>query len=285
MIGAEWVKFRTVRGWVLAALVAAAAIAGFGLAGGAQGSCNQAPCTQLAGPGGEAVSDSFYFVHQALTGNGSFTVRVTSLTSEVPVPHGGNQRAVVPWAKGGIIVKASLTPGSAYVAIMVTGTHGVRMQDDFTGDIAGPAMPAGWLRLVRAGATITGYASPDGARWTRVGVVTLPGLPATVPGGLFATSPQYSQTSLGVASISGSPSQSTADFGQVALTWRGGGWTGTNVEACLAVLPGPPRGIRAPPATGSRSRGPVTSRPSPPGQRQVLAWTIQRRPWAACSSR
>ena len=59
------------------------------------------------------------------------------------------------------------------------------------GDIAGPAMPAGWLRLVRAGDTVTGYASPDGTAWTRVGAVTLPGLPATVQGGLFATSPQY----------------------------------------------------------------------------------------------
>jgi hypothetical protein len=56
MIGAEWVKFRTVRGWILAAVIAAVAIAGFGIAGGAQGSCNQAACTQLVGPGGEAVS-------------------------------------------------------------------------------------------------------------------------------------------------------------------------------------------------------------------------------------
>ena len=136
------------------------------------------------------MSDSFYFVHQALTGNGAITVRVTSLTSAVRVPHGGTRRAVVPWAKAGIILKASLTPGSAYAAIMVTGSHGVRMQDDFTGDIAGPAVHAGWLRLARSGSTVTGYASADGARWTRVGAVTLPGLPATVQGGLFTTSPQ-----------------------------------------------------------------------------------------------
>jgi hypothetical protein len=229
MIGAEWVKFRTVRGWVVAAVISAVAIAGFGLAGGTQGSCNQASCTQLVGPGGEAVSDSFYFVHQALTADGSITARVTSLTSTVQLVRGAAQRAVVPWAKGGIILKASLTPGSAYVAIMVTGSHGVQMQDDFNGDIAGPAMRAGWLRLVRAGATITGYASSDDVRWTRVGTVTLPGLPPTVQGGPFATSPQYSQTSDGVASISGSPSQSTAVFSQVTLTWHGSAWTGTNV--------------------------------------------------------
>jgi hypothetical protein len=36
------------------------------------------------GPGGEAVTDSFYFVRQPLAGNGSITVRVTSLTGLIP---------------------------------------------------------------------------------------------------------------------------------------------------------------------------------------------------------
>jgi ABC-type transport system involved in multi-copper enzyme maturation permease subunit len=267
VIGAEWVKFRTVRGWVIAAVIAAAAIAGFGLAGGDQGSCNQAACTQLTGPGGEAISDSFYFVHQALAGDGSITVRVTSLTSTVRAPRDGTQRATVPWAKAGIILKASLTPGSRYVAIMITGSHGVRMQYDFTRDIAGPALRAGWLRLVRVGAAVTGYVSPNGGRWTPVGTVTLPGLPATVQGGPFVTSPQYQQASMGVAAISGSASQSTAVFGQAALTWRGGGWTGTYVGGSPGELPWPAVGS-APAAgggvaiTGSGDIAPVTSGPS-----------------------
>jgi ABC-type transport system involved in multi-copper enzyme maturation permease subunit len=237
VIRAEWVKFRTVRGWVIAVVAAAAAIAGFGIAGGGQGSCYGNSCSQLLGPGGEAVSDSFYFAHQALTGNGVITARVTSLTSEVPTPprgnapSQGNQRVSVPWAKAGIILKASLRGGSAYAAIMITGSHGVRMQDDFTGDIAGPALRAGWLRLVRSGATVTGYASPDGARWTRVGAVTLPGLmAATVQGGLFVTSPQYTQTAAGVSQISGSPSQSMAVFDHVRLSWPAAAWTGTDVD-------------------------------------------------------
>ncbi len=184
MIRAEWVKFRSVRGWVIAVVVAAVAIVGFGLGGGDQGTCYGNSCAQLTGPGGEAVSDSFYFVHQALMGNGSLTVRVTSLASAVPVPHGGTQRAVVPWAKAGIILTASLAGGSAYAAIMVTGSHGIRMQDDYTGDVAGPAVHTDWLRLTRSGSTVTGYASADGARWTRVGAVALPGLPAIVQGGL-----------------------------------------------------------------------------------------------------
>jgi ABC-type transport system involved in multi-copper enzyme maturation permease subunit len=278
MIRAEWVKFRTVRGWILAAVLAAVAIAGLGLAGGDQGSCNQSACTQLTGPGGEAVSDSFYFVHQALTGNGSITARVTSLTSTVPLPRGGSERAVIPWAKGGIILKASLTPGSAYVAIMVTEGNGVRMQDDFTGDIAGPAMRTAWLRLVRSGRVITGLASPDGIRWTRVGAVTVPGLPPTVPGGLFATSPQYSQTSLGVASISGGPSQAIAVFDHVALTWPGTGtWSGTNVGGSSGPAAGPVTGYSRVDGGGFSIKGsgdiaPATAGPS--GNGVTIAQTL-----------
>ena len=156
--------------------------------------------------------------------------------------------------------------------IIVGRGQGVRMQDDFTGDIAGPVLAAGWLRLVRSGDTITGYASGDGATWTKVGTVTLPGLPATVQGGLFVTSPQYTQTSLGVASISGSESQSTATFDRVALTWpgtawRGTAWAGTQVGGSSG---GPARGPAigyshadgAFTITGSGDIAPVTNGPS-----------------------
>jgi hypothetical protein len=81
LLHAEWTKFRTVRGWVIAMIVAALVTVGFGLIG--QESCgtvNNAACTLPLGPGGEAVADSFYFVRQPLAGNGSITVRVTSLT-------------------------------------------------------------------------------------------------------------------------------------------------------------------------------------------------------------
>ena len=282
---AEWVKFRTVRGWVIAVVVAAAAVAGFGIAGGDQGTCYGNSCAQLTGPGGEAVSDSFYFVHVRL-GDGVLTARVASLTS-VASARDRQQRVLVPWAKAGIIVKAGLTPGSPYAAMMVTGGHGVRMQYDFTGDIAGPAAsPAGdWLRLVRTGATITGYASSDGVRWTRVAAVTVPGLPAVVQAGLFVTSPQYTQTSMGVASISGSSSQSTAVFSDVTLTGALTGarsqawdraWDGTNVGGPSGGAPGPATGYSRDGAgfaiTGSGDIAPVTYGPS--GIGATLAQTL-----------
>ncbi|TVZ01204.1 hypothetical protein EAS64_33520 [Trebonia kvetii] len=235
LVHAEWTKFRTVRGWVIAVAVAALAIVVFALAPGQQGSCNTVGCTVPTGPGGEEVSDGFYFVHQPLTGNGSITARVTSLTGQIPDLAGAAMRSgLVPWAKAGIIVKASTTPGSAYAAMMVTGSHGVRMQYDFTQDLPGlvgaaSAASPRWLRLTRSGDTITGYDSAHGTHWARVGTATLAGLPPAAQVGLFTTSPQYLQTSLGEASVSGGPSVATGVFDHVSLTWPGGSWAGGNL--------------------------------------------------------
>ena len=186
------------------------------------------------GPGGEVVTDSFYFVHQPLTGNGSITARVTSLTGEHanitggPVQVGSGRSLVpglAPWSKAGIIIKQSTHQGSAYAAMMVTGSNGVRMQYNYTGDTAGlpgkvSAAHPRWLRLTRSGDTITGYDSADGTHWTRVGTAQLAGLPATVQVGMFATSPGYTvtQNSFGGHSNNGGPSQATGVFDHVSLT-------------------------------------------------------------------
>ena len=150
------------------------------------------------------MNDSFYFVRQPLAGNGSITVRVTSLTGLLPpananAPSGPDGPAdtrpgLMPWAKAGIIIKASTSQGSAYAAMMVTADHGVRMQYNYTHDTAGlpgavSAASPRWLRLTRSGDTITGYDSADGTHWTQVGAVHLAGLPSTVQAGLFAASP------------------------------------------------------------------------------------------------
>ena len=220
LLRAEWTKFRTVRGWVIGLLVAVLVMLGLGLFGavGSSSSCQSTSggparsgqgCAASAppvGPGGEAVSDSFYFVRQPLVGNGSITVRVTSLTGLIPSGNGagtGTQPGLVPWAKAGIIIKASTQPGSAYAAMMVTADHGVRMQDDFTGDTAAQpgavtAADPRWLRLTRSGDTITGYDSADGTQWTQVGSVALAGLPPTTQAGLFAASPAYQDISQGL---------------------------------------------------------------------------------------
>jgi ABC-type transport system involved in multi-copper enzyme maturation permease subunit len=201
------------------------------------------------GPGGQWVTDSFYFVRQPLAGDGSITVRVTSLTGLYSThgasaagggsPTAGMTPGVQPWSKAGIIVKASIRQGAAYAAMMVTGSHGVRMQWDFTHDVAGlagkvSAASPRWLRLTRSGDTITGYDSADGAHWTRVGTATLAGLPSTAQSGLFAATPGYSvnSTSLGGGSSTGGPALATAAFDQVSRLghWPAPQWTGQDIQ-------------------------------------------------------
>jgi ABC-type transport system involved in multi-copper enzyme maturation permease subunit len=253
---AEWAKFRTVRGWVIGMTVATIVTVLIGLlsASGSMSSCNGKPCHFVfpVGPGGEAVTDTFYFVHRPLASHGSITARVTSLTGELPTatgngrvragqaPGAGMHPGLESWSKAGLIIKAGTAQGSAYAAVMVTGDHGVRMQYDYTQDIAGPPgrpTPASprWLRLTRAGDTITGYASADGTHWTEAGTATLPGLPATVQAGLFATSPPYNLTTaqglLG-SSGTGGPTLASAVLDHVSLHGAAPRpWSGTQLGA------------------------------------------------------
>nr|BFD95281.1 hypothetical protein KitaXyl93_66410 [Kitasatospora sp. Xyl93] len=234
---AEWTKFRTVRGWVLAvagALLVTVVVGLLGTAAPAPGGRGADSASYPTGPGGEAVNDSFYFVHRALTGDGALTVALRSLTGVADTGTGRPVQGAQPWAKAGIIVKESLTQGSPYAAVMATGGHGVRMQHDYTHDTAGPSGAATpesprWLRLVRSGDSLTGYASTDGSHWTEVGRARLPGLARTVQAGLFATSPEAKQAT--PAGTGFSPAVATGAFGRPDLTgdWSRSAWSGTQV--------------------------------------------------------
>ncbi len=262
LLRAEWTKFRSVRGWVIGMLVAALVTVLLGLlsAAGSHTSCKSrtpsgpGPASACArptgpvGPDGEAVTDAFYFVNRSLAGDGSLTVRVTALTGLIPPldrparagqgPLANLRSGVEPWAKAGLILKASTTRGSPYAAIMITGGNGVRMQYNYTHDTAGssgavgPASPR-WLRLTRSGDVLTGYESADGATWTQVGRAVLAGLPSTVPAGLFVASPDHQVTtqSVGGTSTDAGPAQATATVDHVSVQgrWSGGGWSGADI--------------------------------------------------------
>jgi ABC-type transport system involved in multi-copper enzyme maturation permease subunit len=270
LLHAEWTKFRTVPGWVIGMIVAVLVTAGLGVliaeasnnvscqtvtsagrSGPVQhGAACAGPVNPL-GPGGEPVRDEFYFLRQSLAGNGSLTVRLTSLTGRFaeqgPVP---GPPVVMPWSKAGIIIKDGTRQGSAYAAMMLTGGNGVRMQWNYTQDTPGltgtvSAASPRWLRLTRDGDTITGYDSADGTHWTRVGTVALAGLPRTVQAGLLVASPPHSKysSSLGTGSAFTSPTQATAIFDSVSRTgtWPASAWTGGYVDkaaAAAAQLPG-----------------------------------------------
>ena len=254
LVHAEWIKFRTVRGWVIAVLVTIVAIAagaflgadvsgGCGVGTAAGSGASPAACpAQPTGPGGEPVQDVFYFAHQPVTGNGTITVQMTSLTGQfiAGTSNGGYQTApggLQPWSKAGIIIKENTSQGSAYAAMMVTGSHGVRMQWDYVNDTPGlagsvSASSPRWLRLARDGDTITGYDSADGTHWTPAGTATLPGLTSTVQAGLFAAGTSIESYPAGFRAA-GVPDNfgavATGVFRHIRLSWPATGWTGTNV--------------------------------------------------------
>jgi ABC-type transport system involved in multi-copper enzyme maturation permease subunit len=227
LLRGEWSKFCSVRGWVIGMLASGLAIIAVGLFSTLSDHLPDAPATTVAiGPGGEGVNDSFYFVHQQLQGDGSITVPLTGLTGLTDMGPTEQRPEVQPWAKAGIIVKENLTPGSPYAAIMMTGEHGVRWQYNYTGDKAGSAAVPGtatWLRLVRAGNTVTGYESPDGSAWTEVGTTTLSGLGASVEAGMFVSTPAAMRvTSIGIGTYN--PAFATGRFGKADLQ---GQWSGS----------------------------------------------------------
>lgn len=201
---------------------------------GSHSSCD-GPCpTDPTAADGSMVSDTFWFLHRDLGRNGSITVRMTSMNGTITYPPPDHDQIVsglVPWAKAGIIVKDGTRQGSTYAALMMTGSHGVRMQYDYRHDIAGgegdvSATSPRWLRLARSGDTVTGYESTDGKRWSTVGTAKLHGLPETVQVGLFATSPgdlTLRRVALGGALGESRFTQATGVFDNVRLDGAAGG--------------------------------------------------------------
>ena len=87
------------------------------------------------GPGGEAVSDGFQFVHQPLAGDGSITVRVTSLAGLVPSgledgedvddsdSRAGTQPGLEEWTKAGLMLRENLSAGSPNLNFTMSAAH------------------------------------------------------------------------------------------------------------------------------------------------------------------
>ncbi|MGH3264936.1 MAG: hypothetical protein ACRDNS_23420, partial [Trebonia sp.] len=82
---AEWVKFRTVRGWPIAllALIVLCVVFTYLVANGnhtgtctGNGNCTSGHALVPTGPAGEPVADSYEYRYQPLAGNGTMTVRL-----------------------------------------------------------------------------------------------------------------------------------------------------------------------------------------------------------------
>ena len=141
----------------------------------------------VTGGGGDiwGASDSFHYVWQTMTGNGTVSAEVTS------------QTASDPWAKAGVMIRASSDPGGAYYAVYVTPGNGVVVQSrDAAGDnsvqeaMTGAQKLPVYLQITRSGTTFTAATSTDGTNWTPIGGSTapLPNLAGAVLEGLAVTS-------------------------------------------------------------------------------------------------
>lgn len=123
------------------------------------------PVTMTArGAGIAGASDQFHFAHQPLSGDGSITVRVVSLT---------NTNA---GARAGIMIRETLDANAMHAAVAVTPDSGVVLlsRSSEGGNSTTVTAEAGvtapqWLRLTRAGRNFTAEYSSNGTTWTAIG--------------------------------------------------------------------------------------------------------------------
>jgi regulation of enolase protein 1 (concanavalin A-like superfamily) len=113
------------------------------------------------------TEDGFHYMYQPVSGDGAITARVRE------------ERNTNPYAKAGVMLRESLAANGAHVILDVRPGGEVEfMMRSATGSsttfIAGASVPfPAWLRLTRAGTTVTGAVSPDGTTWTTVGSTML----------------------------------------------------------------------------------------------------------------
>ena len=157
-----------------------------GSVGAAGGASFQNSTFSVIGSGTDiwGTADAFRYVYKQLTGDGQIIARVASLQNTDP------------WAKVGVMIRASLAANSAHAFMAISAGSGAAFQRRLTtggssASSAGPNVKAPyWVKLVRSGKTFSGYVSTDGVTWTLVGSDTIT-MATTVYLGLAVTSHSY----------------------------------------------------------------------------------------------
>jgi phosphatidylserine/phosphatidylglycerophosphate/cardiolipin synthase-like enzyme len=127
------------------------------------------------------VADELHFASRTLTGDGSIVARVAAVDN------------VDPWTKAGLMIRESLTAGSAHAFMLVTPGKGLAFQRRIsasgisTHSSGGIGTAPVWLKLTRVGQIVSAFRSTDGVTWTPVASDTI-ALGPTVHVGLAVTS-------------------------------------------------------------------------------------------------
>jgi hypothetical protein len=111
------------------------------------------------------TTDALHYAWRSMTGDGTIIARVASTQN------------VNAWTKAGVMIRNSTSPSAAqaFMLVAASSAKGVpfqrRVSDGNTSvSTPGPLVAAPyWVKLVRSGSVITGYASADGSTWTLIG--------------------------------------------------------------------------------------------------------------------
>jgi regulation of enolase protein 1 (concanavalin A-like superfamily) len=161
----------------------------------------------------------FQYARQSANGDGAVTARIEALQDSDP------------WAKAGVMMRASLDPQAAFAAVYATPENGIAFQwrpaeGAPCDSVRGPGVRAPyWARVVRTGGVFTGYISSDGSRWIALGAATI-AMESAVSVGLAVTSHAYS-------------TPATAVFGSVGIRFSGDSPGAASAAAvpAAAILP------------------------------------------------
>jgi regulation of enolase protein 1 (concanavalin A-like superfamily) len=124
--------------------------------------------------------DAFHYAWQTLNGDGMITARVVAMQNTHE------------WAMAGVMIRENTTAGSRHAFMAASIGHGLTLHVRETQDGASREVPSAgaapvWVRLVRSGPSLKGYASADGVNWTLRGE-SVQYLPQSVMIGLALTS-------------------------------------------------------------------------------------------------
>ena len=136
------------------------------------------------------TADAFHFAYRTLDGDGTITARVASV--------GGTQA----WTKVGVMMRGGTFAQSAHAFMLVSIGKGLAFQrrtadgNISTHTSGGAGAAPAWVRLERAGNSITAFVSSDGVSWSMVGSDTF-ALPSRVLAGLAVSSHETGRLATG----------------------------------------------------------------------------------------